>query len=515
MLPSITADNLENIAEEFYENYCPNYLLNPEQKYSFPVVKIKEWLGLKLWYADLPDNCFGRLYLKDSTATIYDSSKYPIIEKYENKSIPRGSILLNHKYYYQADKCDDVITFCHELVHWALHQSYFILLHMLDDGFEAMNCSFNLPNFDGTMTIAEKAYWIAEGQANDLSIRLAMPKHLVEEAMAEYENNTKGIIHDGLYYQAMVENFSLIFNVPPKIVKRRLRQLGYDFADGICVIVDDCQYHPFTFALGALKENETFIIKKTHFEQLLCESQDFDELIKSRIFVYTGYAVCFNDVKYIKPVLHDNKLTYSLTEYSLEHADECCLKFESCYRFPISEQYSFNVHDFLCKLADGNYGHYDNDMNVVLSQEAKDDFQVYKERKNEQARAMDILANMRIKGIVSFADVFKYHKNRLKLSFSMLSQKTELSEDTIKGYVAPSDSKKYRKVELPNVMVLCNAMNLEYTLAIDMIHKAGYDLNTDTPEDEIYDYLLTITNAPLYIWNEFLTENNLPTLPKH
>ena len=61
-------------------------------------------------------------------------------------------------------------------------------------------------------------------------------------------------------------------------------------------------------------------------------------------------------------------------------------------------------------------------------------------------------------------------------------------------------------------MIICNSLQLEYKLAIDLIQRAGFYLNTDEEKGELYDYLLTITNAPLVAWNQFLIEAGLPTL---
>ena len=74
---------------------------------------------------------------------------------------------------------------------------------------------------------------------NELSIRVAMPKYLVEETIADYEKNHSNISHDGLYYQNMICKLSFDFNVPTEIMKKRLRQLGYDYVDGTLLTVDD------------------------------------------------------------------------------------------------------------------------------------------------------------------------------------------------------------------------------------------------------------------------------------
>ncbi|SEH50562.1 hypothetical protein SAMN02910265_01054 [Ruminococcus flavefaciens] len=506
MLPIISADNLEDIAEEFYEKYCPDYLLNPKQKYSFPVVRIKEWVGLKLWYADLPDNCFGRLYLKESTATIYDSSKYPIIDKYENTPIPRGAILLNYNYYYKGNKYDDVITFCHELVHWAMHQSYFILRHMLEDSFETMNCSVDLPNFDGNMTIADKAYWIAEGQANELSIRLAMPKHLVEQAIAEYENNSKGITRDGIYYQSMVEDFELKFNVSREIVKKRLMQLGYDFADGTCVKVDDCHYPAFTFTHGTLKEDETFIIDQSKYEQLLRENKDFEDLIKSNICVYTGAVVCIYNAKYIRHFINNGKNKYVLSDYAMKHADECCVRFNAYYNASAFQNYNYYIQEYLCSLIDKNKRvRFDSNKNETIVE--------YKHKRALFLQNDKILYDEMVKdGVTTFSEALVYIMDNKKIIDEDFKE-TKLKKKYLAEFLGCDDKtiQNYRNgsanITIEKAMLICLACETGPKVSMFLIEKSVGGIPDIGIKKIAYEWLLLNTDLPLNEWDRILEED--------
>jgi len=329
-LPNITSAQLEDRAEELYARLCADVKITDENRYCFPVIGIKEKYQMKLWPADLPDNCFGRLYLKASTATIYNPlhMDYP----YENEPIPPRTILLNRKYYMNRLIPDDVITTAHEFVHFALHQVYFIILQLLENEFESINCTSEPMLLDDNISVKEKAYFYAEWQANELAIRIAMPKHLVNEAIAEYENSHSNLLHDGNFYENMLRNLALDFNVPFVTMKRRLRQLGYDYADGTFVIVDGEYVQPFSFAHGSLKENETFVIDRVHYERMLHEDSYFAELIESMKYIYIGFAVCVFDAKYIRLINSNEGLQVVLTDYAREHMNECCLKFKYAHK---------------------------------------------------------------------------------------------------------------------------------------------------------------------------------------
>lgn len=458
----------------------------------------------------------GRLYLKKSTATIYDSSSYPIERRYENEPIERGAILLNYNHYYKGYKYDDIIILAHELVHWALHQSYFLLLQLLDDSFEAMNCTSESIAFKDTMSSREKAYWYAEWQANELSIRVAMPKHLVIEAIAEYKSETHYCDNDkyfftGRYYEGLIERLGKWFNVPSVLVKKRLRQLGYDFADGTLLFVDDKYYEPFSFAPDSLNENETFVINRASYDKLMSENKDLAELINSGSYIYLGNVVCVYDAKYIVPVGENGKISFILSDYAREHADECCLIFKATSKILVNEHYELYSQAYLSKLESNKYG-VEKDTVFELSSDANKDRAAFLEKRKENKKSEEILENMKSNGVCSFADALRYHIERKKLSIAKFIKISGLGENIIRSYLVQPSSQKFRNPSLDKVMIICNSLQLEYKLAIDLIQRAGFYLNTDEEKGELYDYLLTITNAPLVAWNQFLIEAGLPTL---
>lgn len=471
-MENITSDNIEKKAEELYSKLCFDIHINKEHKYWLPVIDIKEKYGMKLWPADLPDNCFGRLYLLPSAATIYDPAN--IYKSYPDEPIPRGAILLNRRYYINELYPDDIITTAHELSHWSCHQLYFLIMMLLEDGFDTMSCTTDPIILDDKMTSKEKAYFYAEWQANELSIRVAMPKHLVEEAIVDYEKDHSNILHDGHYYQNMIYKLSFDFNVPEEIMKKRFRQLGYDYADGTFLTVDDCLYQPFSFTPGILKENETFVINHANYERLLNENKEFAELINSRMYIYLGYVVCAFDARYIIPVRENGKVVFILSEYAREHAGECCLKFAHYNEIPVNRFYKLYGNEYLNKLEDNEYVKYEStNGGISLTEEAEKDKKAFFDRKEERKKAKKILADMELNDIHFFQDALEYHIQRRNKTISKISDETYLKEDTLKAYLAKPYSPKYRKPSLDKVMILCNFLQLEYLVAIDLIKKLG------------------------------------------
>ncbi len=244
-----------------------------------------------------------------------------------------------------------------------------------------------------------------------------MPKRLVEKAINEYENKVcpihhmlnSSIHHDGLYYQNMIYNLSLDFNVPVEIMKSRLRQLGYDYTDGTFITVDNCFYPPFTFPRGTLKDNETFVIDRDNYERLLREDYIFADLINSHIFVYSGYVVCLFDLRYVKPVFINGQISFVLTDYACEHAEECCYRFKKSSPSIDKCSIVYSNIPYLCKLEDLK-------MKIETSSEENGvlingkQLKIIMDKMNEDKKKAEIKhAKMLINNVNTFSDVLKYH----------------------------------------------------------------------------------------------------------
>ncbi len=111
-LPNVSIENIESEAEKIHHALSALIPVNKHHKYWLQVAKIKEKYGLKMWPAELPDNCLGQLHFQPSMATIYDPKN--LNKPYHNEPIPANTILLNVKYYKnETETYDDVITAAH------------------------------------------------------------------------------------------------------------------------------------------------------------------------------------------------------------------------------------------------------------------------------------------------------------------------------------------------------------------------------------------------------------------
>lgn len=471
MLPDIAKANVEESGESIHCDYSKNAVYDG---YMLPVESIIINNGIPVYYSDLPDNCFGRIYFRSATAVVFN--KQPYFNKLINMSmkLKPGNIILNKNRYELGSKDDELITIAHELVHWKKHQKYYRLLEILESESETMSCDIEPIVFDDSMTPIQKAHFYAECQADALAFRVAMPKTLVEEALQKIEENSKPYKYKTDYYEDIVKKFSQLFGVSRDISKQRLRQLGYDWADSIFLRVNNKYYDSFSFAPGTLKENETFIIDRANYEKLISEDKKVAELINSRMYIYLGYVVCVFDAKYIIPVRKNGKVVFTLSEYAREHAGECCRKFALKYKLHITDHYEYCGKKYFCKIDADKYGKYNDDNIFELSPEATNDREEYLKKEEERKKAKKILADMELNNIHFFKDALNYHMQRKNKTISEISDEFYLKEDTLKAYLAKPDSPKYRKPSLDKVMILCNFLQLEYLVAIDLIKKREF-----------------------------------------
>ncbi len=341
-----------------------------------------------------------------------------------------------------------------------------------------------------------------------------MPKHLIDEAIEEYNNdksvhNPADVPFSGRYYRNMIYKLSLDFNVPPDIMKKRMRQLGYDYADGVCFNpIDDIIFPPFTFAKGSLNENETFVIDRDNYERLLRENEEFTKLINSKVFVYTGYVVCYNHPKYIKLKISHDDIEYILSDYAREHADECCYKFKYTYTSNHNSFTEYTISQYLCKLDDIKLTLTTDADDKGVSINAKQLKMIFDKIKEDEKKAEKTKARMVLDNITTFSDALKYHKKQIKgLTYQRIEDAYGIPVDTLKAYVAPKDSDRFRKPLMEHMMLLCHAFHLEHDTAIDFLIKAKTPLDENNALHMLYDNLLRITDEPINVWDKYLTEN--------
>ena len=508
LVPYIYSADLEEHADTFTLFYVEETNYNG---YMLPVYDILRMLNLDFYYADLPDNCFGRMYFKSAKADVYVNYPHVGETKLENYDIRPGTILISRKKYFLGNVGTQRLTIAHELMHWYLHKKYFMLLSLLDEEAENMSCEVEPSDYSEELTAAQKAHWFAEWQANALAFRVTMPDALFVRAMHE----AKAAAHPnkalGFHVEDILQRVANLFDVPGYAVKQRARQLDWDLADGAFVFVDGKRYFPFSFTEGILDYHQTFVIDRASHEMLCETSSEYSELIGSGKYVYLGYVTCINDPKYIEVEQYGKIPRLVLSVYAREHADECCLIFSWKSTSYWKDEGEFYGQAYLSKEVTAEpyieYT-YDKDFNLKSKQtvaeirEAVAVYQAALKKDNE------VQIEMMKQGCNDFASTLTFHMDRKDITIDQLVERSELSDTTIK---------KYRSGEVPNppienVMAVCIGLNLSKKYCEHLLSTASYSLGC-SQRDNAYRFLLDYTDGTLLQWNSILDAFKIPHIP--
>lgn len=495
ILPNLPESEVERIGSEMFLAYQKRGVFD-DCHLSLERLIQKE----PIFFSPLPDNCLGRIMLTEADVEVVINNL-----TVQHQAIP-GTILLNKKKYADEHAGSLMITIAHELAHWWFHQRFFKVLLLLGEESIDLISSTDMATTNDSTTDIQKALSIAEVQADELAMRLAIPQSTVDATIAEIATDpTTHYENLGDMMQACVNKFAKLYNVSPLVAKERLRQLGYDYVDGTCLEYEEngkkIQPAPFYFQPGTLKGNETFVIDRDNYERLLRENKDFAKLIESKICVYTGYVVCLYDAKYIKPAVNNGQVSYELTDYAREHADECCL-FYTLSSSQIISNYTYYGQKYLCNVTGSVKAEYSYDENDqwIISREIQS---IIDRRK----RDVELYENIIQKGIKSFPAALTYIMDEAHLTKELLADRIECDPRTIQ---------KYRNSQTPEsiekVLLFCLGCQTGPKVSKFLIEKSVGGIPDIGMKKTAYEFLLENTDTNLEIWNTILKGFNLPPL---
>lgn len=503
ILPDITEELEEHIGSNIYNFFTKNgifdgYMINVDY-----LVKTR-----MLFVSPLNDNCLGRIILADSDVEIiyYEQTKQEKVLRKETIHAKPGTILLNYKKYAEEYDGRLRITIAHELIHLRYHSRFLKVLQLLGKESVDMHSSTDSITLGENMIDVQKALCIAERQADILAMRVAIPKSTVPTVIREIVCDTYSYYENqGDRMQAYVIKFAEKYGVSCYVAKERLRQLGYDCVDGTIIEFDDNKKKPFTFPLGTLKENETFVIDRNNYEQLLRDNSDFADLINSGRYVYLGYVVCLFDSKYINVKGKGESIELILSEYAREQAEKCLLKFLFRKEKASDPSYYYNGESYL------------NDMpkyNEIVPQSfdlCEDDTELNSATTSQIEAYNENMNQLNSPKLSTFANTVVYHMLKKGIDPNELHNRIELSTTAIKKI----NTGETENVNKKNVMALCIGLELDSEECYDMFKKAGYNVREDTLMNRAYRFLFSCTNSGLQECNKILRYFNQDELPYH
>jgi hypothetical protein len=356
---------------------------------------------------------------------------------------------------------------------------------MIDDKKKAIACKQGKLPAELNSTY-KKAFDLMEWQASSLAPRILMPAKMVyvrfqeewKTISADYPNALKGRI-----MELVIERLADFFKVSKQAAKIRLIEIGVDNAAGTSNYINGKYYPSFYFKSHSLEKNQTYVIDFLDAVIQIRTNPKLRELSRQGKLAYANGMVVLNQKKYVS--LDENGETV-LTEYALEHVDECAFIFS---KNPGKSNGVYNSYIesvcFLCRSED--YGEYissnydDNDVNrnkISYAQETCDEF-------IEDSYSLTLLKKMN----GSFAEDFmvlikeyEYTHADGRPNYSALKRDIHVDDKTLESYVSGKARPSKQKV-----LAICAGLRLHSRVAYHLLKKAGIDLqNTMDENDMIY-----------------------------
>lgn len=504
LVPYIYAKDLDKHAERFLEKYCPRAL---EEPMPLPIKEIVENMGLTVYHAPLPDGIFGRTYFNDANVEVFTNKT---CSETEDRTICPGTILVNPDVVFMRNIGSTNNTVIHECVHWDKHYKFFELQKLLNPDIQAISCAVVEDYKKKSNELEDELSWM-EWQANALAPKILIPAKTGKAKLSEILNRLhrayRGRLRDGYVMELAISEFADFFKVSTTAAKIRAVELGFEQAAGVFNFVDGKNYPPFSFKKGSLKKGQTFVIDRNNVIIQSLLNPDLSEDIAARRFIHAGGLLVINDPQYVS-IVEDSEPT--LTEYALEHVDECCLVFDRTTRVSSHYDDSFYRICFLCRDADSK-----SFVEAKFNPKEGKNEDVQKRAREmaaiaaEAKRVSDILAEVPS----SFCGTLDYHVKRRGYTNEKMEERTGISSRMIQDY----RNKKDAKPTLQSVLALCIGLNLHPSFSYDLINKAGYNIMAANEEYLIYRYLIDNHHMEnIYMWNAKLQDAGIPQqLPKN
>lgn len=504
LVPYIYAKDLDKHAERFLEKYCPRAL---EEPMPLPIEEIVDSMGLTVYHAPLPDGIFGRTYFNDANVEVFANKT---CTETAERSICPGTILVNPDVFFMRNIGSTNNTVIHECVHWDKHYKFFELQKLLNPEIQAISCAVVEEYKKKANQLEDELSWM-EWQANALAPKILIPAKTGKAKLSEILNRLhrayKGRLRDGYVMELAISEFADFFKVSTTAAKIRAVELGFEQAAGVFNYVDGKNYPPFSFKKGSLKKGQTFVIDRNNIIIESLFNPDLAEDFKAGRFIHAGGLFVINDPKYVN-IVEDTEPT--LTDYALEHVDECCLVFDRTTRVSSHYDDSFYRICFLCRDADSK-----SFVEAKFNPKEGKNEDVQKRAREmaaiaaEAKRVSDILAEVPS----SFCGTLDYHVKRRGYTNEKMEERTGISSRMIQDY----RNKKDAKPTLQSVLALCIGLNLHPSFSYDLINKAGYNIMAANEEYLIYRYLIDNHHMEnIYMWNAKLQDAGIPQqLPKN
>lgn len=501
MIPYIPFDDLDKRASEFLTKYYPKALETPM---ALPINELLKVMKVTAFHAPLENKVFGKAFFSSSREKIYNGDN-EIVET----DIPERTILIDPDVYFFRTIGSYNNTAIHECIHLEYHSKFFEILKLTDDSKKSIVCKQGkLPQkLNGQY---QKALDLMEWQASMLAPRILMPEkttrikyeELINDVAYEYPNSSKGKMMD-----VVIERLADFFKVSKQAAKIRLIDLGIDTAIGISNYINGKMYPSFSFKPQSLERNQTYVVDFVDSIIQIKMNPELDKLSKEGKITYANGMVVLNSEKYVTT---DNNGEKILTDYALDHVDECAFVFTKKAAATGGAYNSYlDSICFLCRSEDNkDYVSSTYDRNNTRNKSIIAYADEMEDEKYDNEEALRLIKGMNGTFREDFLFLIKeleyIHKDGTP-NYSSLKRETNIDDKTLESYVSGKTKPPKNKV-----LAICAAFELHPRVAYHFLKKAGYDIqNSMDQNDYLYCGLIERHYTEgLDSWNKRLSSIN-------
>jgi len=468
----VTGDLVPKIyGYEEYENFATKIL---KEHYSEALEKpmkiepeiLAKRIGLHIIEAGLSKDksIFGKVFFEKSHVEVYKLHS----GKKVSGSVKSNTAIIDTEAAFLYSFGSPGMTITHECIHYLIHKKAFKFARIYNKELKSIQCEVN-----GGIQTAQTNLPIKqmEIQANTLSPLILMPKE-------PFRMKVKEIISGHATFQdydklnsitEIMQEVADFFGVTIYAARKRMVDVGFDYALGALNWVDGKYVRPYGFKKGSLKKNEAYTISfKDAAKLLLTDSLTILPTLLGA-FIFVENHVCLNDPKYIMKNIFGH---IELTDYARRHVDECCLKFNYS---TIGDKYNSTYGSicFLCKDSRFKYNiSVPKDDNGSVLGNAKNCFSTFTKDKRELEPIKYMSLMDALKTLMKYYDV----------NVNELSDASGINRKTISRYIN-GETKNPGKNK---VLALCIGLKLVPVVAQYLLDATAIKLKPGDEQDDAY-----------------------------
>lgn len=489
-VPYLYSEDADNVAEKFLKEHYPAAVETPM---PLPINEIVHNMGLKMYYAPLDHATFGRTYFDTAIVTVYTNYQ---TRTTADITISAGTILINPDVYFMRNVGSVNNTIIHECVHWKRHRMFFELKKLLNQNFRCISCEV-VESYGREKSNSTPLDWI-EWQANALAPKILMPatttKKFIQDRLYELRQSMPASARDAEVMAQAIQDTANFFQVSRLAAKLRAVELDFERAHGVYVRIEGKAIPHFSFNSKVIGKNGSFVTDSISALRMIIAHPTLNALYSKDKIVFVNNMLCLNTPKYIK--FNENEHP-EMTPYALDHIDECCFLFH--YKKRINHDYDDSYYRacFLCREVTAD---------SLIEVEYKPDDGKNELTEAEAAAIKDIMKFSQqyetdfdeLPG--SFHKTVNYHIKRKGLTAEVLSERSNISEQTISELRNKTD----KPVKIETLLKLFIGLNLNKEYCYDLMDKAGITF-PKTMTGRFYKWLVdehtdeTIQRWQLYI----------------